>query len=468
MNVDFYQNFSKKPNSTKRPIASGQGMDPHVQKSVVLKNPTSILNPVFILTGYDLTFNYVVWGSRYYFVDDIVIVHNDVAEYHCSVDVLATYKTQIGNSTQYVTRSASSYNEFLNDAIYPTRADSSSVTTLCDKLVCLESSTVILNQYGEYIIGIQNKNGSSHGGISYYAVSGSAMDAFLNFMFDDVSFLDATDISLELQKELVNPFQYICSLMWFPFEISFSSIAPNLRNLNFGFWEAPNTVQGCVVDYRNISFSKSVTLPEHPQAATRGKYLNSSPYTRHQLIFNSFGSIPIDPAYFVNSHTLAILCDVDLMTGTGILKLADSDGNIIFKTSGQVGVPCQISQVTQNMIGAGAAVLGGAVGLAYKNVVGFAQGIISGLENMMPQRQSTGSIGSTAAWEQQEKPYIVSTFYSQTAADATQLGRPLCAPTQIRNLSGYVQVDKADIAITGTEAEKQKIISFMEGGFFYE
>lgn len=467
MNVDFYQSFSKKSNSTKRPITSGQDMDPHIQKSVVLKNPTSILNPVFILTGYDLTFNYVVWGSRYYFVDDIVIVHNDVAEYHCSVDVLATYKDVIGDSTQYVTRSASSYNEFLNDAIYPTRADSTAVTTLCDKLICVEDSTVILNQYGEYIIGIQNKNGSSHGGISYYAVAGSDMDAFLNFMFDDVSFLDATDISIELQKELVNPFQYICSLMWFPFEIGFSTVAPSLKTLNFGFWEAPNNVQGCLVEARNISFSKSVTLPEHPQV-TRGKYLNSSPYTRHQLIFNSFGSIPIDPSYFVNSHTLAILCDVDLMTGTGILKLADSDGNIIFKTSGQVGVPCQISQVTQNMIGAGAAILGGAVGLAYKNVVGFAQGIISGLENIMPQRQSAGSVGSTAAWEQQAKPYIVSTFYSQTASDTTQLGRPLCAPTQIRTLSGYVQVDKADIAITGTDAEKQKIISFMEGGFFYE
>ena len=165
---------------------------------------------------------------------------------------------------------------------------------------------------------------------------------------------------------------------------------------------------------------------------------------------------------------MAIQCDVDLITGTGIIKMTDANGNIIYKNSGQVGVSSQISQVTQNMIGAGVSILSGAIGLAYGNVVGFGQGILSGLENIMPQRQTTGHLGSIAAWEHQAKPMIVSTFYEQTAADPTQLGRPLCAPTQINSLSGYVRVENADIDITGTPAEKNSIISFMEGGFFYE
>ena len=468
MTVDFYKGFSKKPNSTKRPVATGTGMDPHDTKTVTLKKPTSVLNPVFILNGYNLTYNYVVWGTRYYFVDDIVIVSNDVAEYHCSTDVLATYKTEIGVSTQYVTRAASSYNEYINDAIYPTRSDCTVDTTSMQKLVCLENSSVVLNTNSCYIIGIQNKEGTSNGGITYYAMSGTSMHNMLEYMFDTASFLDATDISLELQKELVNPFQYINSLMWYPFDIV-STALTGVDNLKFGFWEAPGTVYGYPLNERSLTFSNNVTLPQHPQASTRGKYLNSAPYTRRQLIFNSFGSIPIDPSYFVSGTlTLAVVCDVDLLTGTGILKVTDPNGNCIFKTSGQVGVPCQISQVTQNIIGAGASILGGAVGLAYGNVVGFAQGIVSGLENIMPQRQSTGSVGSVAAWEHQANPLIVSTFYSQTSADTTQLGRPLCAPTRIDTLSGFIQVDKGDIDIVGTEREKEQVINFMQDGFYYE
>ena len=465
MQVTFYTGFSKKINSTKRPVGSGIG----TVKTVTLKNPTSVLNPVFVLNGYDLEYNYVMWGSRFYYVDDIIIVHNDVAEYHCHTDVLSTYKIAIGNSTQYVTRAASAGISTINDAIYPTKADCTVVNTMVDKLTCIESSSVTLNSGGMYIIGVQNKLGTSHGGVAYYAMSGQAMNNLLEFMFDTATFLDATDISIELQKELVNPFQYINSVMWFPFDITPTSLA-TADTISFGYWEAPSTVYGYLIGYRSLTFSTSVTLPVHPQASTRGDYLNSAPYTRHTLIFNSFGEIPIDATYFASSssRTMALQCDVDLITGTGIVKMTDANGNIIYKNSGQVGVSSQISQITQNMIGAGISVVSGAVGLAYGNVIGFGQGILSGLQNIMPQRQSTGHLGSIAAWEHQAKPMIVSTFYEQTPADVTQLGRPLCAPTVINLLSGYIRVENADIDITGSTAEKNEIISYMEGGFYYE
>ena len=476
MTVDFYIGFSKKPNSTKIPATTGPDAVSFNSKTVTLKKPTSVLNPVFILNGYNLSYNYVKWGSRYYFVDDIVIVSNEVAEYHCSTDVLATYKTVIGSSTQYVTRAASAAISTINDAIYPTYAGCTVTNTTVDKLTCVEDGSVLLNGGGCYIIGIQNKRGTSHGGISYYAMSGTAMYNLLRFMFSDASFLDASDISLELQKELVNPFQYISSIMWYPIDPTGSSTITGTENLSFGYWDGPtegaNPVYGYPLNYRCITFSKSVILPKHPQALTRGAYLNGAPYTRHKLIFNSFGEIPIDATYFTSNtdsdRMMAIKCDLDLITGTGILQLTDPNGNVIYKNSGQVGVNSQISQITQNMLGAGVSILSGAVGLAYGNVVGFGQGILSGLQNIMPERQTTGHLGSIAAWECQANPRVVSTYFSQTPADVTQLGRPLCAPTQINTLSGFVQVDRADIDITGTEKEKEKIISYMQGGFYYE
>jgi hypothetical protein len=83
--------FSKKQNSTKVPTSSGT-----VHNTVLLKDPTSLIRPVFKLQGFNRTDNYVQWDSRYYFIDDIVQLTNDIAEYHCSVDALASWKTGIG------------------------------------------------------------------------------------------------------------------------------------------------------------------------------------------------------------------------------------------------------------------------------------------------------------------------------------------------------------------------------------
>ena len=467
MNITCYSNFSKKVNSTKQPTGG-------TVKTVTLKQPTSIINPVFVMNGYDLTCNYIKWGSRYYYVDDIVLAHNDVAEYHCKVDPLASFKTEIGSSSQFVVRSASAYNLFLNDAIYPTRTDSVRSTTLLPALTCYEDSNVSLNTGGCYIMGIQNSKGGVNGGITYYAMSGIAMNNLLDYLFDKCDFLDASDISQELQKELINPFQYINSLQWFPFDITGSSAITDTEILKFGYWTAPDgtggttAVYGYPLKYKSLSFGCTSALPAHPDAATRGYYLGSAPYTRRTLLFNSFGSIPLDPVPYSVVGTIALVCHIDLVTGAAILNVTDSNGDIVYKGSGQVGVPSQISQVTQNMVGAGMSVLGGAVGLAYGNAVGFAQGIVSGLENLMPQRQTTGAIGSSADWEHQAVPMIVSEFYRQSPADSTDLGRPLCERRTINTLTGYVQVQNADLETSATSGEKSEILSYMERGFFYE
>ena len=456
----FYKNFSKKLNSTKQPSGGDT-------KTVDLKKPTSIEAPVVTLSNYDLDYTYMQWNGRYYYIDDIIIVHTNIAEYHCHIDRMATFKSLIGSSTQYVTRAASAYNPMIIDGIYPTRADCTVNTLLLNKLQCIEDGSVYLNTGGCYIMGIQNAHGDNNGGICYYAMSGVAMDNMLDFMFNTATFLDATDISLELQKELVNPFQYINSLMWFPFDIVPTALT-TAETLQFGYWTAPTTVYGYRLNAKSLTFTTGDTLPTHPQAASRGQYLNSAPFTRRQLIFNSFGSIPLEPSYYAGAQTIALKVGVDLITGAGILEVTTPLGDVVFKTTGQIGVPCQISQVTQNVVGAGVSALGAAWSIANGSVIGFTQGIVSGLQNLLPQRQTSGNIGSCADWEQQARPMIVSTFYSQSPDDPTQLGKPLCEPRVINTLSGYVRIDNAVVDIPGTEEDKQAIINYMESGFFYE
>ena len=205
MNITCYSGFSKKPNSTKQP-SSGTDV------SVVLKEPTSVLNPVFIIQGYNLSWNYIKWGVRYYYVDDIVIVHNNIAEYHCSTDVMATFKSDIGSSSQYVTRSASAYNPKVMDSKYPTIADTDEIITGLSSI----SSNININS-GTIVIGLKSKLGTQ--GVAYYAMNTAQFSSFISFLYSDL-WLDASEIGTSLQKMLVDPFDYIVSCNWYPFSIT--------------------------------------------------------------------------------------------------------------------------------------------------------------------------------------------------------------------------------------------------------
>ena len=111
-NVSF-GTFAKRKNSTKQPSGLGD------TRNVKLKDGTSVDNPTFILTGNDFNFNYAKWDDRYYFVNNIVSLHNNLTEVSCELDVLATYKSEILGSTQYVCYSNVSGGQWLQDSRVP-------------------------------------------------------------------------------------------------------------------------------------------------------------------------------------------------------------------------------------------------------------------------------------------------------------------------------------------------------------
>ena len=94
--------ISKRRNSTLQPTLSAS-------YDCILKQPVSIDNPTFIIqdSSFNMALNYAKWENTYYFIDRIVSVRNNVWEVSCVIDVLATYKTEILASTQYVCYSAS-------------------------------------------------------------------------------------------------------------------------------------------------------------------------------------------------------------------------------------------------------------------------------------------------------------------------------------------------------------------------
>ena len=79
--------MDKKPNSTKRTLTSSTSVT-----GVTLKENVDIKAPIFKLNFDTSDYNYVVWGDRYYYIDNTVYISNNLWEIHCSLDILATYR----------------------------------------------------------------------------------------------------------------------------------------------------------------------------------------------------------------------------------------------------------------------------------------------------------------------------------------------------------------------------------------
>lgn len=450
MVIEVYSGFSKKINETKQPSGAGR------QINVRLKDSTSVINPIFLVNSYNLTDNYVKWGSRYYFIDDINIVGNEVAEYICSTDVLATYKTNIGSSSQYVLRSNASSDGSISDDKYPTTNNPRGVRQLLTQLDAAISSA------GTYVIGV--KNGAATTGVTFYALNEANFGLLTAYMFSDM-WLDATDISQTLQKMLCNPMDYITSCYWFPFDLTTGYATETIR---FGYWTAGNAAgRKLAENARVITINDVVTLQDHPQLS-RGSYLNGSPYTQVYIDVFGFGRIPVDANLFVRDRGCVVQTNVDLFTGLGELYVeAGSSGYYrALRYSTMFGVPVQLSQVTQDLIKPMYNSIKALTQIAAQNKVGAAASIADAIASSTGQVQTSGAFGSKIAFL--KSPSIDLVWYLLVDEDNATIGRPLCKIRQISTLGGYMVCENVDIELPATSTEKRMVVDFMEGGFFYD
>ena len=459
MQITVY-NFSKEPNSTKQPSSGGRNI------TCTLKDDCSMMHPVFLLNGWNALDNYVKWGSRYFWIEDIIIKSADHAEYHCKEDVLASFKSYIGSSSQYITRCAKAYTPDLIDTKY---AMLTSFLRTENKLQTLHDGMM---GDGFYVVGVQNGNSSTNGGISYYALTQAQFNGFVDFMYAG-TWLDTTEtnVTIALQKELINPMQYVSSIIWFPFNVSlFTGLS--VEQIKFGWWEGNAQTTGIRLNASDFvhSWNQQIALPRHPNAAARGSYLNSQPFTRHTLFCYTFGQIPIDAMAFVDSPTAIIQITVDLSTGDAKLAINDANANNLQITYGKMGQQIQISQIRQSLISPIANIVSGAVGLAYGNVVGYGQGIVSAAESMMPQAERSG--GNDSRLWYSKVPTILTESHYITSEDKNHLGRPLCERGTISSYAdatnNYIEVENADIDFACNFSELEEIKNFMESGFYYE
>ena len=464
--VNFYT-FSKRDNSTAQPSGSGTSLSCNLRYSCSILTPqleltTPISNPK------NLNYAYISDFGRYYWVTDWSF-ETGFWIANLKVDVLASYRTQIGTSSLYVLRSASAYTPAIMDGKYPMRSDILMNSALADPDFIDTVNNKSFNDIGCYVVGIAGGLNAPHdpngGAITYYALTELEMKWLIKYLFDG-SLNDASDISVQLQKQIFNPFQYIVSCNWFPMSLP-DYTQTDLVKMPIGYWEGDNDAVGCYIpsSLQILTYTAQISVPRHPQA-DRGYYLNGRPFTEVELHCYSFGSIPLDASAFETSPTLNMQIDVDVFAGTGFLTLTDYNHKIIHKQAGQISVPVQLSQITQDLINTAVSASGAIVSASIGNFVGELHGIISAVSGLFPQVTTSGEVGSRSCYKLH--PMVTTKHHYIAQESQALLGRPLCEVRTINTLSGYIVVENGDIDSSATLRESAEIKSYLEGGFFYE
>lgn len=466
MKATFYV-FPKRPNSTKRPSS---GTDYNIE----VKAPCNIINPEIKIasnanpTGY----NYCcipTWG-RYYWVKNWTY-SNSLWTASLVVDALASYRDQIGSSTEYVVRSSAQYDSSISDSLYPAKATVQSVTN------AFQGGFAETISEGFFVIGFIAKAPNSIGAVTYVVMSPGNAKKLSSKLLTDVSYLsiDNAEISDSLTKILFNPYQYIVSCNYFPFDIAeLTAHLPLVSSVDVGWWsvDVPCWILG--EDNNKLTKSVSVSIPKHPQAGSRGGYCNASPYTDYTIFLQPFGVIPLDASKLWGATRISIQYTVDLFTGDSILRMFTDTNQLVHETTAKLGVPIQLSNITFDVpsgggllqTGIAAAVGGLQAALTGGSFSDVGNGILNAAQATNADVASKGATGSTIAFD--SVPYMVARFKILVDDNNEDHGRPLCKRVQLSTIPGFIMVDDPDIALNATAAEIDSVKSYLKNGFFYE
>lgn len=119
MIIRLYQNTSEKNKLDK-------SLNQVLETFGTLKENTSLTDPIIKLTGKTFSemgsINYMRIDelNRYYFINDVISINNDIVEIHAHVDVLTTYRDQIRAQNAIVARQEKKWNLYLNDGCFKT------------------------------------------------------------------------------------------------------------------------------------------------------------------------------------------------------------------------------------------------------------------------------------------------------------------------------------------------------------
>ena len=491
--------ISKRRNSTKQPLDT----DLADVRSVDLKDTTSYDAPTFLLTGNDLADNYLKWGNRYYFINDVRSVRHNLMEVDCVLDVLATYKSEILASTQYVCYSASATGNatWLADTRIPVLKE----TEIDSEYTDIDT---LFNAGGFYVLSVVGTTGCET-----FAVTEAQLSALIanaqNWRITSqnaiISSIPTAPTGSATEASAIDALS--------GFLRSLESAAVQSDFVGNAYAQAPSCIRSCIwVPFLPAAFEqgspKTISLGEFDTGVT-AKTIKTSPATGYKSL-----SIP----WFHNDWRRAYCESVYLyLPLVGIIQLsADSITNatgIIVKYSATASDGCVCYEVVAG--GQTIGTYGGQVSSNYPIGINqqasageIAQSVMAGADKMVSTAVNStispvsmaavaGAValeGVNAAYQTADVAasthmsciggigggagvglslnvtcYTVNHETIVTPSDmAATMGRPVMKPMSLSGLTGYCQCANAHVAAPAQASELDALDYYLNSGFYIE
>lgn len=464
MNITLFSDFVKRRNSTKRPSGG-------VTKSVALKDNTSHLHPSFLLSSVDWNWNYLTWGTgRFYYVTDIVQEANNLFRVDCQIDVLATFKTQIGAYSTLIARSSADQNYDVIDTLYPAKARPITKRTSITNPGLYTTS----HASGCYALSVVGS-----GGPKFYVLTPSQM--FYLFL-QLCPLLSGETISTWITKQISQApvgglsaiLQNIVMMKWLPINYSMiSSLLTPVTTITIGAFEVTANAGQVNGSSAVQILNTSITFPDRDDNGARGRWLYVSPFASYSVYIPPFGLITIDPTY-VPGAGRQLVADImaDVVSGNVTLRLyyttSYSGPKMIGVYNANLGQDLRAGGTSANVGGLIGGVAGAIASYGAEKYGDMIASIASAANSMVPSPSQVGGGISGPAPDLDAPWYAYATYFDPIDENQAELGRPLGEIAQISTLAGYVKTAKAQLAIPGHTEEMEEVNTLLDAGIFYE
>lgn len=496
MVIDLYTIYKSK-NSTTRPASSG------VEYECVLKDGTSISNPIVILSSIDkptsLNYSYIPEFQRYYFVEDWTYDRGFwVAT--LSIDVLATWRNTIGRSSQFIERSGRAGE--VVDSFYPLKS-TPEITEFNMNNILADTQLHPIGS-GVFVVKILGNPNVlySDTGINTYVMTNAQFILFRQ----ELSTTEYTDIDAEIDglsenvaKLITNPFQYVISCVYYP--ISFETLTaagmPSvLSPITYGWYSLTNEAY-YIGDFPLVKLSLyRGAVPVHPyytiseNTGRNYKQYFSEYYSKYDIVYPLIGSltIPNTLMYHGVDGLIDIFITLDLFSNSCTVQAIsiDAEGtpmseDVLGLTS--IGIDIPISSITRE-----ATAIVDLASNAWKNalqldIVGGVKDVINDASSLFKADVNvSGEMGGFSGMVLTPRLRLTSMIPCINANYTPKCGMATCEvhtinqctkPHEAETENSIIICKNAAISthISGEaywySAEYDTIISFMESGFYY-
>lgn len=443
--------FSKRHNSTAIPNNTGETVN------VLLKKSTSLYSPVFEISRNEINVNYIKFDNKYYWIDDIISINFGVWELHCTIDVLASYKSYILNTTAFIQYDTTANLE-LPDIRIPPKTTPVTVTNIARFSTKLSTrGTAILSVTGEDSIATYAMDLSTAKSLL------SNLNSWLTDEIPDVS----TESLQDFGDSIVKGFRQLIgtgtagdsikSAIWIPWDVD----VQGLDQIKLGLY---NTRKGAgIITDRIYSGSSTIKIPW-----TFTDWRRCPPYTQIYLYIPFVGQISINSGNVIGKDTITMFYNLDVVTGEMTVQVF-CEGEPLGIYGANTGVQIAIGASNINPVQLVTSLIGGVSSLATGN---YSAAASSAFNAIQPNLMTVGGIsGASGASEN-----LFNTMCTVVAHDTIAtpdsvraiMGTPNMSVKKLSTLSGYVQTVGASVNAPTSANNITTLNSLLDGGVYIE